>query len=339
MSAASSWTNLERFVPERIKRSAWMRPKYPLTSVELREDAVVAVRLREKKGYHLAGHGHHSLDPGAFNASLISDGQIDAVQLGNAIGGALRMAGAENANNISLTIPDTAARAFMLDFQELPASTEQALNVIRWRLKKSVPFPLEDAQISWEELGRMEDGRVHLLVVVSPTERIQRIERVFEDLGIRVGLVDLASFDVFNALRLAGTFQETSNEDVGLISATPTYFSVMVLRGGRLIFYRSKNYHLHGSFQGEESLRVVGRELRTTLSYYEEHLLGEGIGRLYARIVGVDSGGMLDVVRQTPMGDAEPMNIASLLPEMSGVSEDMSSELIPAIGVALRRES
>jgi hypothetical protein len=339
------WSGLERLVPERVRRAPWLRPHYPLVGVELREDAVVVTRLRRQRGvYQLAGHARRELPDGTFATSMMLPSIAEPAQLARVISEALEGAGAEGAAKISVTLPDTAARVALLDFQEVPPSREQVSQLLRWRLKKTVPFSLDSARISWQELGRAEDGRVQMLVAVTPEDSLRQIEKVFEALGMRVGLVDLASFDLFNLLRLDGFWDqeeegpEQAPRDRALLSATPSYFSLMITRGDRLIFYRAKNYHVRGGFRGEDSVAVFGRELRTTLGYYEEHLLGEGIETIHARIVGISPQSLLETARSIGGSEVRPVQIANLLPEVRQMSPEQALELMPSLGLALRRE-
>ncbi len=318
-----------------------MRPRYPLVGVEVREDLIVVTRLVHRKGeYHLAGQGRVELPEGVFGVAL-KDRQIASPDaLAKAIQTAMKLAGAEGVSRISLAVPDTLARVFLLEMQEVPRSAEQARELISWRIKKSVPFDLADARIAWQNLGQGEHGQAQLLVTVVPGTGLAEMEDLLDSIGIRAGLVELASLSAFNALRLAGLLETETLGDIAVLSATRAYFSLMILRGGRLIFFRAKNYHVQGGYQGEESLRVVGRELRSSLSYYEEHLLGEGIGKLYLRVVGIDPAAILEVATQAGCDTISAVSSGKLVAELrdDGAGE-VVSELLPSIGLATRRES
>ena len=331
--------NLEHLVPERVRRSAWLRPRYPLVALELRDDAVVAVRLGRRRGvYHLLGHGHCSLSEGVFSTSMMRSKVGSTKELAGAISEALTRAGAESASRVSVALPDTVARAFVVDFQDLPSSGKEVENLIRWRLKKSVPFPLEQARLSWVQLGRGEDSRTQLLVTLAPDEGLSAIEALAHDIGLRVGLIDLSSFATFNALRVDGQLEARSQGDVAVLSATPSYYSLIILRGGKLIFYRARSYHVQGAYQGEESLRVVARELRSSLSYYEEHLLGEGLGRTLVRVVGIQPEGIVEVARDAGCGEVTLASMQRAVAELKAAPDEEVPDLLPVVGLALRRE-
>lgn len=329
---------LEQLVPQRVRDSAWLRPRYPLVGLELREDAVLAVRLEHRRtSFRLAGHGRASLDPGVFSAGLLNPAIGDPERLARAAVEALQKAGAGGAQRVSLALPDTMIRVFVVDLDDLPGAPSQAAEMIRWRVKKSLPFKPEEARLSWQVLGRAEDGRMQVLVAVAPEEGIKALEALLGAAGLRVGLVDLASFDLYNALRLESPAPPAG--DFALVNATPAYFSILILRGDRLILYRSKAYHVQGGFSGEESLRVVSRELRSTLSYYDEHLLGEGLQRLFLRACGVPSAELLEVARAACGAEARLAHAGKMVAELKNLPEETVQDLLPAVGLALRRVS
>jgi len=333
---------MERLIPAGVRDAAWMRPHYPLVAVELREDAVVTVRLTRQRGqYHLAGYGHRALREGIFAPGLMRTQLDDPTAFVRAVVESLQLAGATGSARISLAVPDTIARVFVVDLEELPAAWSQAAEMIRWRIKKSIPFRVEDSRLSWQQLGKLEDGRIQVLVAVAPDSSLRPVEELLTAAGLRVGLIDLSSFSLLNAVRLEALSAGASplDGDAALINATPTFFSVTLIREKRLVLYRSKSYHVSGGFQGDESLRVVGRELKSTLSYYEEHLLGRGITSTLLRAAGVEPEPLAEVAREAGFGAVRAAGAPRTISELQGLPDGTVPELLPAVGLALRRVS
>ncbi len=54
---------------------------------------------------------------------------------------------------VTLVLPDTAVRVFVLDFDSLPAKAAEAIPVLRFRLRKMVPFDVEHAGVSYQMLS------------------------------------------------------------------------------------------------------------------------------------------------------------------------------------------
>ncbi|GAB4226498.1 MAG: hypothetical protein Kow0062_28630 [Acidobacteriota bacterium] len=338
MSASELLDRWRERMPAPLERLVGMRPRYPLVGVELRPDAVIAARVGRRKGaWHLEGTGRAALPDGTIETGPVGGELRDGEALVAAVREALAAAGAEGTTRISLAVPDALARMFVVDVRDLPAAHAQADEMIRFRIRKSIPFPLSEARLAWHNLGRFEDGHIHVLVAVAPEQGVGQIERTLEAAGLRTGLVDLASIELINALRLAGQLEAAGGGDLALINATTGSFSVAILRGERLIFFRSKAYHVQGGFRGDESLRVVGRELRTTMSYYEEHLLGEGLSEVLVRACGVPAEPLIELALEAGGREAAVPDASGLLPELGAFETDEIGELLPALGLALRR--
>src|ERR1700733_2286701 len=68
--------------------------------------------------------------------------------------------------DITLILPDTLVRVFVLDFDTLPAKAAEALSVVRFRLRKMVPFDVEHAAVSYQVLSKNESELKVLAAVV-----------------------------------------------------------------------------------------------------------------------------------------------------------------------------
>src|SRR6202162_1260088 len=73
-------------------------------------------------------------------------------------------------HGLVLLIPDLVVRVFILPFDSLPRGADEALSLLRWRLKKSVPFDVDETVVSWMR----QSSRVGALEVVTAVAR-QRI--------------------------------------------------------------------------------------------------------------------------------------------------------------------
>ena len=88
----------------------------------------------------------------------------------------------------ALVIPDYAARIAILDFEGFPPKVEDRLELLRFRLRKSVPFPIDEAQLAYA-IQMEQAGRVEVLVVAIARPILAEYEGVFVDGGYRLGLV------------------------------------------------------------------------------------------------------------------------------------------------------
>ena len=89
---------------------------------------------------------------------------------------------------IALLVPDPVVRVFILPFDTLPRRSSDALPLLRWRLKKSVPFDVDDTVVSsMRQVGR--DGGLEVLTAVARQPIVREYEALIESLGARPGVV------------------------------------------------------------------------------------------------------------------------------------------------------
>ena len=72
--------------------------------------------------------------------------------------------------------------------------------------------------------------------------------------------------------------------DAGLLNCTRNYFSLVIVRDGRLIFFRCKTFAIDEAPQHGPN-GVLVREIASSLSYYREKLAGEAVGKIFVRTV------------------------------------------------------
>jgi type IV pilus assembly protein PilM len=100
--------------------------------------------------------------------------------------------------DIVLILPDYCTRTSVLDFDSFPSDTKEQLALIRFRSRRSVPFDVESAAVSyWAQPSSHK--RVDVVVVMAPVEIVARYEAPFRAAGFYPGLVTtsaLASLDL-----------------------------------------------------------------------------------------------------------------------------------------------
>jgi type IV pilus assembly protein PilM len=96
--------------------------------------------------------------------------------------------GAQKRGTAALVIPDYAARMAVLDFEEFPSSEEDRLALLRFRLKKSVPFHVDDAKLGYS-IQLSQPRRIEVLALAIARPILNEYEMVLTGSGLRVGLV------------------------------------------------------------------------------------------------------------------------------------------------------
>src|ERR1700758_4477002 len=119
----------------------------PGLACEIAADRVLAGRAADR-GRMVEMSAARELAPGTVVPDLTESNLRDGSALRQAIQSAMGSVGAKSRDLIAI-LPDTAVRAGGLDFETLPAKPEEAEAVVRFRLKKSLPFDLDEARISY----------------------------------------------------------------------------------------------------------------------------------------------------------------------------------------------
>jgi type IV pilus assembly protein PilM len=89
--------------------------------------------------------------------------------------------------DVIAVLPDAAVRVVLLDFDTLPANSEEAEGVVRFRLKKSLPFDMDKAKVSYH--AQSSDNGVRVIAAVALTSVIEDYESAFREAGYSPGVV------------------------------------------------------------------------------------------------------------------------------------------------------
>lgn len=133
---------------------------------------------------------------------------------------------------LTLIVPDAAVRVLLLDFDALPSKRSEALAILRFRLRRLVPFDVEDARISWQTMGSGPEG-VRVLTLVMPRPVLAEYESLVRDAGFLPGVV-LPS--TVAATPLAGA------EPALLINRNGDTLTTAILRGQDMLLHRSLDF-------------------------------------------------------------------------------------------------
>ena len=244
---------------------AWLSTPAPAAAIEVAADGVSAVAITAGATPAVVGHVHVPLPAGAVvpaaAAANVRDREAAAAAVRDAFGHLPR-----RAPRVSLVVPDSAAKVTILRFDTVPARRAELEQLICWRVRESVPFKLEDAQVAWDAAAPMAGARA-FVVVVMRRDIVEEYEALAAAAGTQPGVVTLASFAVLN-LALAAANSVGPSGDRLLVHAAAGYNSVAILRGGALALFRNQ--------AGDQAADLTNLVHRTAM-YYEDRLGGAGI--------------------------------------------------------------
>jgi type IV pilus assembly protein PilM len=157
----------------------------PKLACEIAADRVLAGRFADNGG-GLEACAARELAPGSVVPDLVESNvrQASAVRAG--IAEALGSVAGRTRDVIAI-VPDAAVRVMLVEFDTLPSDQEEALGVVRFRLKKSLPFDVDKAKVSFH--AQKVNDEVRVVAAVGLASVIEDYEAAFRDAGFSPGVV------------------------------------------------------------------------------------------------------------------------------------------------------
>jgi type IV pilus assembly protein PilM len=252
----------------RSRVPTWLTPPLVDVAVEITSRRVAVVQVASSGGATIVtAYGSESLPADAVTPAFTGPNVVRKDTVVNALKRAFERAGVRPPKRVALVIPDGAARVSILPFEQLPAKPADLDQLVRWQMKKAIPFPLEEARVS-HVIANVEAALTNLAVVVARHDVVAQYEAVAATAGMHAGLVDLASFNVINAVL---TSPAPPSADWLLVAIAAESVTLAIMRGASLMSYRQR------ATVDTEPLSAL---VHQTAMYYEDRLGGVAFGRV-----------------------------------------------------------
>jgi type IV pilus assembly protein PilM len=217
----------------------------PKLACEIAADRVLAGRVIDD-GSGLEACAARELAPGSVVPDLVEGNlrQSGAVRDGiaSALGGV-----AGRSHDVIAIVPDAAVRVMLVEFDALPSDKEEALGVVRFRLKKSLPFDVDKAKVSYhaQKIG----NEVKVVAAVALGSVIEEYEAAFRDAGFSPGVV------LPSTLAALGAAKGTRPTLVVKVDAHTT--SIAILNDDQLQLFRTLENARGMTISGEQLAEEV----------------------------------------------------------------------------------
>lgn len=251
----------------RIER--WLNAMpHPSCVVEIAANHVSAARWGKGSG-HLESFAVEPLATGAVMPSPVEANIPQPEALKSAL---RRVFGRvpHHGGSLALLIPDPVVRLFILPFETLPRSADEALPLLRWRLKKSIPFDVDETVISWmRQQGR--DGKLEVMAAVARQRILREYEEVIESLGASIGVVLSSTLASLPLLEERGASL--------LVRLSGKTLTTVIVRGANLCVYRSSE------MSADLAPHAMLEEIFPAIVYYQD-TWGESVDRAWLAGLG-----------------------------------------------------
>jgi type IV pilus assembly protein PilM len=296
-----------------------MSRSFPPDVIVLDTDGLLHARLaRGKKGLRIVAAKSYRLAEGTFTPSMVTP------QLANeaALAEALRRLRMETGKweNVSLLLPDAWFRINIMDLPSLPKGENgEALDVVRWSLKRTLPIPPDQLRLSYSVLSRTGMG-AKVLAISALDATLTAIERVFAAAGFQVILIEPAGLNLWNAIAMR---EDDTESDRLFVYVRDTDFTTAAFRGEQPLFIRSRN--LGGD-------RTLEQEIRLSASYLRDSLNAAGFTTCY--VAGDRPGGSVAAALATEFNtQVRSVTVRDFVDEVPAGVEALDAELTACTGV------
>jgi type IV pilus assembly protein PilM len=160
---------------------------------------------------------------------------------------------------VTLVVPDTAVRVFVLDFDSLPSKAAEAISVLRFRLRKMIPFEVEHAGLGYQMLVETKN-ECKVLAAVLPGPVLAEYEAAVRQAGYEPGAVLPTSLAALGAI--------ASEEPVMAANLGEQALTTTITAGHDLLLYRTLDLPEEPGLRLEE----VQRGVSVAAAYYEDKL-------------------------------------------------------------------
>jgi type IV pilus assembly protein PilM len=169
----------------------------PAMAFEISEAGIAAARTASKE------LEWQPLKNGTLSVSPLKENVVDPDDFYLAVRSLAGTQASRKRKDAALILPDFSTRIAVLDFDSFPSDPKEQASLVRFRLKRSVPFDVESAALSYHAQPAVK-GRVDVVVVVAPLEIVARYEAPFRTAGMNPGLVMTSSMAALELAPEAG---------------------------------------------------------------------------------------------------------------------------------------
>jgi hypothetical protein len=223
----------------------------------------------------------------------------------------------------SILVPDRWLRLLFVDLEEDPGADRD--NVLRWKLKKLVPFRVEDMRIASIDVKGADDER-RALVAFGVEALLAGVEGAFRSADIRVGHLSSRSLALMSLL-------ERSGDNVIVVHLEAGGYSMFVLADGEPLLVRYRALEV-GSWSDENRAGVT-RDCRLMRVFLRERFPGVCFSRAVVSSPRSLVEGWTEILEACFEVPASALG-AEDLPLTTGAAGEIDERLPPLVGAALR---
>jgi len=234
------------FAPERLSAARWKGNSVDEFTVETLPPAALVPS---------------AVEPNVFNASALKTAMANIVS---------RLRARDQ--DVALILPDPVIRVFVQHFDEFPRSPQEAIPMLRWKLKKSIPFEADETVISYMRQPARAEG-IDIVTALARLRIVREYEALAEGASLCPGVILSSSLAALSLL--------LEKKATLLARVSGVALTTAIVRGGVLCGFRCTELPVHC---GDITPKMLLDEIYPVAAYYQD-TWGEGIGSV--RLAGL----------------------------------------------------
>ena len=212
---------------------------------------VLAALARERSSYQLSGARQESLD-GVFDFSSKRPNILDSRRFTEALRRGMDLLESKE-EQVALSLPDRVGRLYLTELEMPFKSHQEGVDIIKWKLKSSLPAEPGQVKLDFQIMGKREEGRHRCLASAIALPVLEQYEGLFGEAGLHPVVIDFHSLNLFNYYR---SRTELSDEFL-LLGLETGRMIVQYFSGGSLAYQRVRE----GSLERKKLFLELNRTL------------------------------------------------------------------------------
>ncbi|MEO7651026.1 MAG: hypothetical protein ABIZ80_11205 [Bryobacteraceae bacterium] len=234
-----------------MKLASLFKDPPPLFAFELSQAGIAMATLAKPAAIEFL-----PLAPGVLSVSPLKDNVLLPDELAAAVREIAPPSVSKRRRDVAVILPDNCTRVAVLDFDSFPSDPKEQLALVRFRMKKSVPFDVETAAVGyWAQPAAGK--KVDVVAVVAPLEIVARYEAPFRLAGLAPGFVTTSAVAMLSLV--------SQKELTVIAKLTGEALTLMVMQHGTLKLVRCLDLH-------SPTVEDIAADLYPTLVYVEDQL-------------------------------------------------------------------
>jgi type IV pilus assembly protein PilM len=206
---------------------------HPALAIEIAQDRVAGARFTRTgavESFAVADVPKGAIVPSAIESNVLNAGGVSEATR------SVCQALAAKEEDVALLLPDPVIRVFVQHFENFPRTSQEALPMLRWRLKKSVPFEVDETLLSYMRQPSRGEG-VDVVTAIARLRIVKEYEAVLQAQGLRPGVVLSSTLAAISLL--------DDQKPTLLSRVSGTSLTTAIVRDGVLAGYRCTELPVH----------------------------------------------------------------------------------------------